>query len=801
MTGTKIKRTLRTAALGSILIVMVWAAGAMAVPLSPVSVSGNGWTVVADGEAGTFNVSFDGLGTILRDARLSLREPRGPHLFNNWSVEKKGEDELSIRTTEPPTVWLLHLKPNALQISSTASAGVVTAQAPAPAGRIVARLLDPQGIPVTWVGTDEVVGSYHGTETRNASFLPQRNPECAYFGLGLISDANLHSLFDRATDTAISFSNQARMQRSDRDPNMLDVTIAVPGNTLIRVFPRYFTDTLGVPYYVPFDDSNFPTAPMVWSTWTSYYDQVREEDVVSNARWLAAHLKPYGFEYVELDDGYERGANGEHYWIEKWDAQKFPHGPKWLADYIKSQGLRAGLWIVPNAYAGAVTEHPDWYLHYKSGKLVFDYQTPALDSTNPQVLQFLKREFTTLDDWGFDYYKFDGEHALPQYVPGVDLDRLYDESIDPLVAYRQRLELVRQTIGPKRFIEGCPSGTPLNGIGYFNSYFNGQDLCNNWQGMYSLFSSINANAFLNHLVVYTMPGEGLELGPPMSVAEAEKKRVSHVMGTIRTRENPLTGLGVTLPEARTLVSYVALTGVAYPLASVMPELPEERVQLLKKTMPTMPIFPVDLFSRGTDMRWDTFKHTTADDYIHNYPETLDLKVNAASGMYDVVGLTNWRSWTTTRELCFADKLGLKPGAPYIAFDFWRQKLLGVFTDRLEVGIEPHDTRVLLIHPVLNRPQLIGTSRHITGAYSIRTLAWDVSTHTLRGVSDTVADEPYTLWFYVPNGVTVSQVKATFDGNREIATQQNKAGSSLQVSFQGQQEPVNWEVQFLASSAR
>ena len=48
-------------------------------------------------------------------------------------------------------------------------------------------------------------------------------------------------------------------------------------------------------------------------------------------------------------------------------------------------------------------------------------------------------------------------------------------------------------------------------IGFFNSYFNGEDDYNSWQGMYALFSSINANAFLNHIVVYVMPGEGIEL--------------------------------------------------------------------------------------------------------------------------------------------------------------------------------------------------------------------------------------------------------------------------------------------------
>src|SRR5215831_318472 len=181
--------------------------------------------------------------------------------------------------------------------------------------------------------------------------------------------------------------------------------------------------------------------------------------------------------------------------------------------------------------------------------------------------------------------------------------------------------------------------------------------------------SINANAFLNHIVVYVMPGEGIDVGTPMSVPEAEKKRVPSVIQTARARDDPMRGFGVTLPEARTMVTYLALTGVAYSVASVMPELPPERVKLLKTTLPTLPILPIDLFSRGTDMKWDTFKHTAPDYYIHNYPEILDLKLNAKSGIYDVVGMTNWRSAPVTRELSFADKLGLNPGVSYGAFDF------------------------------------------------------------------------------------------------------------------------------------
>jgi hypothetical protein len=764
-----------------------------------VSTTSDGWTVAAYPEQGILKITHDRLGTVMNDVQLNVRGKDGLNPLRNWSVEKEGRRQLSIKTDQPRTGWIFELGQDTLKISSTSTAAVLTGSVPASRERVVARVLDSQGVPVDWVGTNEVASSYGGSETRHPSFLPRQNPECLTFALGQVASSNLHSLFDRKNDIVINFSDQALMQRHSQNADLLDVSIPVPGNTLVRLIPDYYTKTLHVPYYVPFDDSYFSKAPMVWSSWTSYYEDVREEDIVRNTDWIAKNLKPYGFEYVQLDDGYDRGKNGEHYWIEKWDQTKFPHGPQWLANYIKSKGLRPGIWIVPNAYAGAVQQHPDWYLRYKDGRIILDYKTPSLDSTNPEVLAFLKKEFTTLDDWGFEYYKFDGEHALARYIPGVDRDRLYDKSTDPLVAYRNRLKLIRETIGPKRFIEGCPAGTPLNGIGYFNSYFTGHDLYNNWQGMYPLFSSINANAFLNHMVIYVMPGEGMELLPPMTVEEATRKRDNRVVQTARTREDPMTGFGVTTAEAHTVVTYVSLTGVAYPMASVMPELPEERVDLLKKTLPTMPILPVDLYSRGTDMQWDIFKRTTPDYYIHNYPEILDLKVNAKSGVYDVVGLTNWRSGTASRELLFTEKLGLSAGSRYVVFDFWGQKLLGVYQDRMNIEVESHDTRVLLVHPILNRPQLVGISRHITGAYSILDLAWDNAKNQLRGSSETVAGEPYTLFVYVPEGMTASQVRAGTKGGREVPVQQKLTENSLAISFQGQQEVVDWQVEFTASS--
>lgn len=757
------------------------------------SASGYGWKITADARTELIQLTYANLGIVVANIQLLHASGRDHTPLHDWTLGKDACNCLTIRSERPRTFWKFEIEDGSLIISTTAENGLIIGSTPASKSRQLARLMDNGGVPVNWSGTDEVHDGYGGAVTQRRSYLPRKNSDVMYFSLGSVSGSTLHSLFDRPTDVAIDFPEQTALARNQAEPDLLDTTIPVPGSAVIKMIPEYFTKVLGVPYYVPFDDSHFPRPPVVWSSWTSYYADVTEADMVRNTDWLAQILKPYGFEYVQLDDGYDRDANGQHFWIENWNRERFPHGPQWLAQYIRSKGLRAGIWLVPNAYAGAVKDHPDWYLRDVHGNLVLDYSTPALDSSNPEVLAFLKKLFATLDDWGFDYYKFDGEHAMPLYVPKVDRSRLWDVSADPLSVYRQRLKLIRSVIGPDRYIEGCPAGTPLNGIGEFQSYFNGDDLYNTWQGMYPLFSSINANAFLNHEVVYVMPGEGVELGPPLAMGEVKEKRHPSVLSTAREREQPLTQFGTTLAEAHTLVTYLSLAGVVYPLASVMPDLPAERVELLKTTLPPLPIVPVDLFSRGTDMQYDRFKFTTADTYIHNYPEILDLKVNAASGNYDVVGITNWRSGELTRWLSFHDQLGIAPGR-YAVFDFWAEKFLGIFEGGMDVRVDPHDTSVLVIHPAEDHPQLLGTARHISGAFSIDAQGWDNTSNRLFGQSTTISGAPYKLWIRVPPGFSVGNANAE-SSHREIPVQMTRTGDLLSLIVPGQRDPVTWEITF------
>jgi hypothetical protein len=276
----------------------------------------------------------------------------------------------------------------------------------------------------------------------------------------------------------------------------------------------------------------------------------------------------------------------------------------------------------------------------------------------------------------------------------------------------------------------------------------------------------------------------MDIGKAKTVYNPEFIRVAS------SRETDISSVGTTMNEARTIVSFAALSGTPYSFADRLPDLPEERIELLKKSLPTLPIRPMDLFSRGGYSSWDLFEEFTPETYEHNLPRIIDLKINAASGKYDVVAVTNWTNESQSRKISFKDKLGVNPQIAYIVFDFWNQELLGVFRESIELDIEPHDTRVLHVRPVLHRPQLLGTDRHISGAYSIDRMWWDADKLTLNGTSRTVKGSPYSLFIYVPEGFTFLRVKT----NGEVLSKENNK-SVLKLTLNGQEEMINWSLLF------
>src|SRR5580658_4035906 len=103
--------------------------------------------------------------------------------------------------------------------------------------------------------------------------------------------------------------------------------------------------------------------PLGWNSWDSFGTTVEEKDVRTNAKWLADHLKPYGWEYVVVDMEWfvnnptpEGNSKTSEYTMDAFGRytpalNRFPSaangaGFKPLADYVHSLGLKFGIHIL-----------------------------------------------------------------------------------------------------------------------------------------------------------------------------------------------------------------------------------------------------------------------------------------------------------------------------------------------------------------------------------------------------------------------------------------------------------------------
>lgn len=121
------------------------------------------------------------------------------------------------------------------------------------------------------------------------------------------------------------------------------------------------------------------TPQMGWSTWNKFQGNINEDIIMGIADvMVSSGLKDAGYTYINIDDCWhgKRDANG----FIQVDSAKFPHGMKYLADYVHSKGLKLGI------YSDAGTETCGGM----PGSLGHEYQ---------DALQYAR--------WGIDYLKYD----------------------------------------------------------------------------------------------------------------------------------------------------------------------------------------------------------------------------------------------------------------------------------------------------------------------------------------------------------------------------------------------------------
>ena len=123
---------------------------------------------------------------------------------------------------------------------------------------------------------------------------------------------------------------------------------------------------------------NKPT--MGWNSWNTFGEDINEKVVMETADFIVeSGLKDCGYEYVIIDDCWSLRERNENEEIVP-DPEKFPHGMKYVADYVHSKGLKFGMY----SCAGTMT-----------------------CAGYPGSLDHEFIDAKCFADWGVDYLKYD----------------------------------------------------------------------------------------------------------------------------------------------------------------------------------------------------------------------------------------------------------------------------------------------------------------------------------------------------------------------------------------------------------
>ena len=200
------------------------------------------------------------------------------------------------------------------------------------------------------------------------------NRDVVQLSIGHVDSLRCNSLYSPSRDEAITFEADRVAITCQGD----HYRVAAQGPLAIRSEWNFMKTKRGLPFFRPLEKSVFARAPAGWCSWYFFYQGIREEQVARNTDWLAANLKQFGCEYVQIDDGWQGvgqgdGVNRDWYVTEK---NKFSHGMKWLADYIRAKGLKPGMWLIPFATSDSklFREQPDLFVRRADGSSV--YETP-----------------------------------------------------------------------------------------------------------------------------------------------------------------------------------------------------------------------------------------------------------------------------------------------------------------------------------------------------------------------------------------------------------------------------------------
>ncbi|MFI5235211.1 MAG: alpha-galactosidase [Gemmatimonadales bacterium] len=555
-------------------------------------------------------------------------------------------------------------------------------------------------------------------ETFVAASEPERDAlPVVRHAVGPVSNLLDRAVYDRRADWVLSVDAPAHAELVPVAGADSDVTYrltASGGEVALRFRPRFYQRHRGLAEYRPWEYRPWRYSVAGWTSWYAFFDRVTETDIHRTADVLGEVLRPFGYRYLQIDDGYQQLPIGlpEH-WLNS--NAKFPSGLAALERYIQDRGLEPGIWTNVSFQDSAAAAHPGWFVPTPDGRPAWgNWIGYVMDGSSAGAMDTLVTPvYRALRRMGWSYFKLDalrhlryeGYNSHAEYFAGLGLDR--EELFRSVVAQ------VRRAIGPDAYLLACWGIRPEL-IGLVDGVRVGDDGFG--YGSFAEYNSFNT-------VVWRNDPDHIELHRP---------------------------------DGYRAVTITSLTGSVLMLTDRPEVYRTDRVEAAKRTAPVLFTRPQQLYD--VDPSRSSLLAEAGTQLSGSGPRPFDADQRERVGLYQLDIARSFEQWTVlarTRDEPAAiplAQLGLPAGTDYLAFDFWARRSLGVVRDTLRVGpIDPRfEVQVVCLRRRVDHPQILATGRHVTcGGPDLKDVAW--RDHALQGESELVAGDAYDIYVTEPAG--------------------------------------------------
>ncbi len=589
---------------------------------------------------------------------------------------------------------------------------------------------------------------------------PDRGPAIVRSVSGLGRSLLDRAVYDRGSDWVLSVdANPAvtvePLAPDAPDGSSRDFSLRAEGYEIaLRFRPRYYQVHRGLRFYEPWT-YRLPSRSIAgWISWFAFFDKVTEDDIVRTADVCSAELLPFGYDLLQIDDGYQNGDGRPEAWLNA--NSKFPRGLPFLARYIKERGLVPGLWTHVGCGDESFTAaHPSWFVRGPDGAPARgNWLGCALDGSNTEAVDRVVRPiYKGLRGMGWEYFKVDALRHLRYEGYNAHAAHFRKTGADPTDAFRKYVRAVREEIGRDAYLLACWGIRPeLIGL---------VDGCRIGTDGFSYAGLSQFNSFNN--VVWRNDPDHIEI----------------------------------LKDGWRSALVTTLTGSILLLTDKPEVYRTEAAEPARRTAPVLATLPGQIYD--VDPSRSSALDRVDEEVSGSGPRVFDAGLTPACDLYLLEIHRPFGSWAvlgrtgeSVREIRFAD-LGLDPGREYLVFEFWSKRLLGAFRGAFAPGaLDPRfASQAFCVRERADAPQLVATSRHVTcGGVDLEGLASDE--RSIRGKSRLVAGDPYDIYLTEPAGFRLGDSVCAGADMVETAREGNLFRLRLKSARGG---TVEWMVDF------